>query len=171
MRPRADEIVNSVVRTYEQYVLPEVDEPYARSLGVTIANLLRLVKLRIEQEGPLAYADNHDLRGTLAEVADYLGSEPGLRERFATSLEEIDAVLHRRFRSAEEYPTLASVDDEATALRWPLQRVIRALDAAKADLGGHAAYDAIRVRIRQYLRRSIEREGQLIMPAFTGERR
>lgn len=171
MRPRADEIVQSIVRTYEEYVLPEVEEPYARSLGLTIANLLRLVKLRIEQEGPLLYEDNRDLRETLAEVADYLSSAQPIRDRFSESLEEIQEVLRRQFRADGAYPTLESVDAEATALRWPLVRAIRVLEGDRAELGQQEDYQSVRARIRQYLRRSIEREGNLIVPAFTGERR
>jgi hypothetical protein len=171
MRPRTDEIVSSIVRTYEDYVLPEVEEPYARSLALTLANLLRLVKLRIEQEGPMLFADNQDLRETLAVVAAYLGSEPELNARFAGCRDEIEAVLQREFRRMDEYPTLQSVDEEAAELRWPLQHAIRALETARGDLGASEGYQSVRERIRQYLRRSIERDGNLIIPAFTGERR
>ena len=171
MRPRADEIIDSVVKTFEQYVVPEVEDPYAKSLSLTMANLMRLVKQQIEHEGPLLYADIEDLRSTLTEVRAYLGSQTELGERFAVQIADLDRVLAEPSFLPDVYPTLAAVGREVDRLKWALQHALIALDRARPDLGDAADYQAIRTRVRQYLRRSIEREGQLVLPAFTGERR
>jgi len=168
VRPRADEIMASVVATFEEYIVPEVDEPFAQSIALTLSNLMRLVRLRIQQEGPMLHADNVDLRATLAEVGSYMRGADG---RFAELVVEIDDVLAAPNMPVDEYPTLAWMDDQATTLRWILQRALEALDAARADIGTNDDYATIRQRIRQYLRRSVEREGAVILPAFTGERR
>jgi hypothetical protein len=61
--------------------------------------------------------------------------------------------------------------DEATELGWALQRAIRALNDAAPTIATIDGYADLRLTIRRHLRRSLEREGSLIVPAFTGERR
>lgn len=158
----------SVVATFEEYIVPDVTEPFAQSVSLTLSNLMRLVQVRIQQEGPMLHADNVDLRHTLAETRTYLQGAGG---RFTDLVDELDAVLATPVLPTEEYPTLAWMDEQASALRWTLQRVLEALDGASDELGEEDAYASARQRIRQYLRRSIEREGAVIVPAFTGERR
>jgi hypothetical protein len=166
MRPRADEILHSVIATYEEYIVPEVDEPFAKSLAATIANLLRHVQLRIEHEGPILFTDNAEIRDVLSTVRAYC-EEVAVLDDLG---DDIAKTLDASTRDPGAYPTLHAVVDEATELRWALQRAIRALEERREALDGER-YREIRTAIRRYLRASIEREAALIVPAFTGERR
>lgn len=170
MRPRADEILHSVIATYEEYVLPEVRDPFARSVALTTANLLRHVNLRIQHEGPALAADNAELRALLAVVRSFLHDVGG--EGDVTSLlVDLDAIGDARTTGPAAYPTLTDLIDDATDLRWLLQRAIRLLEGRRAELEPNPAYGPLRRDIRRYLRASLEREGALVVPAFTGERR
>jgi hypothetical protein len=169
MRPRADEILRSVVATFDEYVAPDVNDPFAKSLALTMSNLMRNVALRIDQEGQALFDDNRQLREVLADVRSYLEASPG--GRFDPQAKEISDALTREHYGPGVYPSLALVTDEATDLRWALQHAIRALESARPELGEQQEYRALREEIRRYLRASLEREMAFIVPAFTGERR
>lgn len=168
MRPRADEIMASILASFEEYIVPEVEEPFAQSVTLTLSNLMRLVKLRIEQEGPMLHADNVDIRDTLATVRAYLAEHPSGVEAI---VREIDEALAAPALPTDDYPTLAWMSAQSTRLRWALQHALEALEGSAGDRRGEERYDAVRTSIRHYLRRSVEREGAVIIPAFTGERR
>jgi hypothetical protein len=46
LRPRSDEILRSVLWSFEEFIVPELSDPYAISVGHTITNLLRHLALR-----------------------------------------------------------------------------------------------------------------------------
>lgn len=174
MRPRADEILRSVVATYEEYILPEVSEPFARSIALTLANLMRHVALRIEQEGPDLDADNEELRQLLSRLHRYCCSAGEDRladlERWIADV-STPAGVSTPGAPGPAYRNLADLIDEATELRWVLQKGIRLLESLRPELGGSPEYEEIRSAIRRYLKSSLAREMALIVPAFTGERR
>ena len=165
MRPNAVEILRSIGATFDEYLLPEISEPFARSLALTISNLLRHVTLRVEQEGGMLAAEITDLRDVLGLTASF-ASSAGLDE---VAAEIRTACEHEP--AAIAFVEMSELEDEAMALQWALQHAIRAFDTRRDELAGRDGYQEVRRAIRQYLRRSLEREGTLIVPAFTGERR
>jgi len=169
MRPRADEVLHSVIATFDEYVAPDVTEPFAKSLTLTLSNLMRNVALRIEHEGQALFDDNQQLREVLDHVRGYV--EASATSRFDSVAKEIADALERVHVGPGVYPSLELMTDEATDLRWALQHSIRALEAARPEFGEAPEYKELRVRIRRYLRASLEREMGLVVPAFTGERR
>ncbi|MCZ7526581.1 MAG: hypothetical protein M5U14_09525 [Acidimicrobiia bacterium] len=166
MRPRADEVLRSAIQTLDEEVLPAVAEPYARSLALTVSNLLRHVLVRLEREGPVLAEELHDLRGSLAEVADLLREAEG-----AEIVGEIDTVLTRTWREPGEHPTLAGLDGEASALRAVVDRTLRALHTGGARPGGDDPRGLALGVLRAYLARHLDREMPFVVEAFTGERR
>jgi hypothetical protein len=169
MRPRADEMLRSVIATFDEYVAPDVSDPFAKSLALTISNLMRNVALRIDQEGQSLFDDNREVRAVLEGVHSYF--ETAVGGRFDAQAKEIADALTREHYGPGVYPSLALVTEEATDLRWALQHAIRALESARPDLGAQPDYQELRRGIRRYLRASLEREMPFIVPAFTGERR
>jgi hypothetical protein len=169
MRPRADEILRSVVATFDTYIAPEVRDPFAQSLALTLSNLMRNVALRIGLEGQALFDDNAQLRGVLEHIRVYVDGR--LDDRFAACTKEIGEALRREHYGPGVYPSLALVTEEATDLRWTLQHAIRELEAARPELGEEPEYEELRREIRRYLRASLEREMAFTVPAFTGERR
>jgi len=168
LRPRADEIVNSILYSFEEFVVPELEEPYAVSVGHTIRNLLRHVALRIELEPPALYTGNEEMRAVLRDIAAYASSSE------AASLAAVPADIAAALAAAEPhtpYPSLSTLSTHAIVLRGVLDRTIRALQAARPELGSDPAYLELRSRIRTCLARQLEREAEWTTPAFSGIRR
>jgi hypothetical protein len=166
MRPSAEEIVRSVAATFDEYLLPEIEEPFARSLALTVSNLLRHVAVRIEHEGPMLVAEIADLRTVLGEIRAFAAANQGCD----TVLAQVDAVCDKSPPDGS-YVGIRRLHDEAGELGWALQGAIRALDETAPTIATIDSYADLRLSIRRHLRRSLEREGSLIVPAFTGERR
>jgi hypothetical protein len=162
LRPRSDEILASVLWSLEEFIVPELSDPYAISVGHTITNLLRHLALRVELEPPALFAGNAELRELLAEIARYARAA-GVAE-LADDLERALAET----TPASDYPSVSRLTDDALALRAALDRSIRALQAAPSE---SKEYLALRARIREWIGRALAREAEWIVPAFSGIRR
>ena len=165
MRPNAVEILRSIGATFDEYLLPEISEPFAHSLALTVSNLLRHVTLRLEQEGRVLVAEIEDLRAVLSQARAFAASA-GMPEVAS----EIEAVCAEE-PASRCYVEIQDLEREVTGLRWALQHAIRALEQGRTGFEAREGYGELRIAIRQHLRRSLEREGGLVVPAFTGERR
>jgi hypothetical protein len=168
LRPRADEILDSILYSFEEFVVPELEEPYAVSVGHTIRNLLRYVALRIELEPPALFTGNDEMRVVLRDVATYAGSTG------SAALADLPAELATALTAAEAqtpYPSLSTLSAHAVILRGALDRAIRALQAARPELGSDSAYLELRQRIRTCIAHQLEREAEWTAPAFFGIRR
>ena len=162
LRPRSDEILASVLWSFEEFIVPELSDPYAVSVGHTITNLLRHLALRVELEPPALFAGNAELRELLADVVGYARTA-GLSE-LAEDLETTLAAASL----ASDYPSVSRLTDDALALRGALDRAIRALQAAPSE---SPEYVELRARIREWIGRALAREAAWIVPAFSGIRR
>ncbi len=161
LRPRSDEILASVLWSFEEFIVPELGDPYAISVGHTITNLLRHLALRVELEPPALFAGNAELRELLADIAGYARAA-GPAE-LADDLERTLAAT-----PASDYPSASRLADDALALRGALDRAIRALQAAPSD---SEDYLDLRARVREWIGRALAREAEWIVPAFSGIRR
>ena len=162
LRPRSDEILASVLWSFEEFIVPELSDPYAVSVGHTITNLLRHLALRVELEPPALFACNAELRELLVDVAGYARAA-GLTE-LAEDLETTLAAA----TPPSVYPSISRLTDDALALRAALDRAIRALQAAPSE---SEEYLELRARIRDWIGRALAREAEWIVPAFSGIRR
>ncbi len=173
MRPTADEVLKSVIWTFDTYIAPEVEEPFAQSLTLTVSNLLRHVLVRMEREGPALFEDNREIRAVLEAILELGRSVPasGSVSLPEELVDEIEAALARSYHGVEEYPTLAMLTAEATDLRWALDHALRALQKAEPEFAGDSGYQRVRVRIREYLAHQLGRQLPWIVEAFVGERR
>ncbi len=159
MRPRADELVHSIAWTFDRYITSDLSDPFSKSLALSIGYLLRSVEQRIQHEGPALWACNREIRSPLRSVQSLIESTPTARTElaFAGLSKEIDAALSKVYRGADDYPTLESLTDEATELRWPLVHAIEALHKSPA-LFDASEYQRVRGEIRTYLKHQLERE-------------
>jgi hypothetical protein len=162
LRPRSDEILRSVLWSFEEFIVPELSDPYAISVGHTITNLLRHLALRVELEPPALFAGNAELREVLAAIAAYARAAglAGLADDLERTLEATT--------SASDYPSISRLTDDALALRGALDGAILALQAAPSE---SAEYVELRRRIREWIGRALDREAEWIVPAFSGVRR
>ena len=162
LRPRADEILRSVLWSFEEFIVPELSDPYAISVGHTITNLLRHLALRVELEPPALFAGNAELRDLVADIVSYAHAAD-----LAELAEDLETTLAAT-APATEYPSISQLTDDALALRAALDRAIRALQAAPSET---EEYVQLRARIREWIGRALSREAEWIVPAFSGIRR
>lgn len=148
--PDVDDVLASVIDTVERYIAPAIDDEYARSLGLTVVELLRSMRARVAHEGEALFVDNAQLRGLLAEL------RPLVPDDVATAVD--DALAFR----IEGYPSVARMQDEALTLRAALVACIEALP--DADHPG-------RVAVRAYLTDGLRRQQPWLVHAFVGPRR
>jgi hypothetical protein len=165
MRPTADEVMETVLATFDEHILPNVAEGLPSSLAITTRNLLRHVQLRMKLEAKALWRDNGELGALLAAVADYAAATADLTDLAAEIGRDVAAARPTGFQD------LADLASEAEQLRWTLTRAIERLQQARPAHRDEAAYTNLREQIRTYLRHQLEREAAWIEPAFVGPRR
>ena len=173
MRPRADEVLQSAIWSYDTYVLPEVQEPFAKSIALTVGNLLRHVSARIEDEGQAIFDDIVELRECLEATRLFVqqlppGSDAGELSDLPSLIE---GALGTTYVASGQYPSLRLVTEEALALRATLDACIRSLQRSRPSLGDMPAYRDLRRRIRLCVRHELERQRTWDTDALIGERR
>ena len=163
MRPRADEVMQSITWTFETHIVPDLTDPLARSLCLTMSYLLRQVELRIRLEGPALHADIREVRQTLAAVQRLLRATPAASTEPALSGldQEIAATLERVYRSPDEYPVVESLMNEAEAMNWALVHAIRILDETRERFL-QVPYQQVRDEIRACMAHQLERQATYV---------
>ena len=149
--PDTDDVLSSIIETFDRYIVPQVHDEYAASLCLTVSQLLRSVRVRVEQEGDALYADNAELTSLLG----LLRSEVPAREALV-----VDAACQPA--GADGYRSVRRLRQEATRLREALVACIEAIP--DRDHPG-------RVAVRGYLQQQLQRQQPWLVDAFTGPRR
>lgn len=167
MRPRADEVLESVAATIREHIAPEVTTDFARSLLLTIDYLLAQTRLRIIHEGPALQAGIADVRAVLAAA----GAFARARQDFDDVVDTVHAALAVEDHPGAAYPTLAFLNDEHARLRAALDVVVGALSAHDPELAGDPSYSEVRDQIRGCLQSQLQREAAWIMTGDLGQRR
>src|SRR3546814_197376 len=109
IHPSATDILKTIDATIEAKVIPALGDLDGRSAITTVRHLLRLVRVRIEEEGQILTDDIAELRKLLPNVAAYLRA-------VGTSQAEaghIDAALVEAATDSARYPTLDHLAEEA----------------------------------------------------------
>ena len=173
MRPRADEVLNSVIWSFDTYITPELEEPFNHSLALTIGNMLRNVLERIESEGQSLFDSNRELESVLLRAKNYINKNTDASKNNELKIlpARIEEAIEKQFWTEEEYPSLERVTEKATLLRASLVEVIEGLQNAKNDLGEDEEYKELRVQIRHYLKNQLAREAKWSTEALQGLRR
>tara|TARA_B100001750_G_C15447557_1_gene567071 strand:- start:121 stop:642 length:522 start_codon:yes stop_codon:yes gene_type:complete len=173
MRPRADEVLNSVIWSFDTYITPELEEPFNHSLALTIGNMLRNVLERIESEGQSLFDSNRELESVLLTAKNYINKNTDASKNNELKIlpARIEEAIEKQFWTEEEYPSLERVTEKATLLRASLVEVIEGLQNAKNDLGEDEEYKELRVQIRHYLKNQLAREAKWSTEALQGLRR
>jgi len=173
MRPRADEVLNSVIWSFDTYITPELEEPFNHSLALTIGNMLRNVLERIESEGQALFDSNRELESILLAAKNYINKNTDASKNNDLKIlpARIEEAIEKQFWTEEEYPSLERVTEKATLLRASLVEVIEGLQNAKNALGADEEYKELRVQIRRYLKNQLAREAKWSTEALQGLRR
>lgn len=169
MRPRIDEVLQSIIWTYDEHILPAVEGELPKSLALTVSNLLRHVALRLEHEEPALVEDNAELRALMGAIANYIAGLPEAPAALAALLGDVRQAA--KPCPMEGYSGLPSLTDVAQGLRKVLDEALTALQAQRGTLGADPAYQALRQAIRDYLNHQLARQSTWIQAAFTLDRR
>jgi hypothetical protein len=160
MRPTSAELIERIAEALDTTVLPAVaDDKWASSVVRSATTLLAHLAKRVEREAPILLADNEDARTTIETVAadqTLLSSYPALHRSVLEVLEP-----------TAEVPAFDAVALDARNREYQavVEQLLRRLhDAAKPD----SAEAQIRLSLRAYLKRRMEREKELYFPAFVG---
>ena len=150
MYPDVDDLLASVIDTFERYIAPYVDDEYAASLSLTVTELLRSVRVRVALEGEALADDNAELAHLLADLRPYVPADVGtmVDEALASPL--------------DGYPSVARLQRKAEGLRGALAAAIDSLP--DPDHPG-------RVAARAYLTNHLRRQEPWLVQAFVGPRR
>lgn len=166
MRPDSRTILDSIIASLETYVLPKVDDDFARSILKTTQNLLRHVQIRIVEEPILLHADFVDLAGTLSDIRVLLRDAPDLSDALA-----LDPTFQAPSSPNDVVIALDILQERWDTLNDHLDQVLQRLSRLRGAFEDDRTYRDIRDAICAYLGRHLEREDRLISPAFTGGRR
>lgn len=165
IHPRATDILKTVDATIEAKVIPSLKDLDGRSAIATIRHLLRLVRVRIEEEGQILVDDVAALSNLLPTVASYLRSVGGAEVEAG----RIEQVLETAAPEAGRYPSLDQLAEQAGKLREAVYRALKQLQEMRDSHGNDANYRATRSAIRDYIVWQNEQERKLIAPAFYGQ--
>ena len=150
--PDVDDELACLIDTIEAVITPHVDDDYAASLCLTVAQVLRSVRARVAHEGQALHDDNAELR----ELLERLRADAG-----AATVDQIDAALAQASATGG-YVAVTELQREAMVLRQALVACIEALPDRDAPA---------RAAIRRYLTHQLVRQRPWLVDAFTGPRR
>jgi hypothetical protein len=155
--------LKTVDATIEAKVIPSLKDLDGRSAIATVRHLLRLVRVRIEEEGQVLADDLAALRRLLPTIAAYRHPiDPSEAER-------IEAALKTAAPDAGRYPSLDRLAEEAGQLREAVYQALKHLQGMRDSHGNDADYRETRAAIRDYIVWQNEQERKLIAPAFYGQ--
>jgi len=171
MKPDTSRIIDSIIWSLDNYVVPETRSPFSASIMVTVQNLLRHVGLRACVEPELRWEDNADLESVLERVLQRLENHPQLAATLRGGLAETRKAVQDSRPDPAVFPSIDRLTARALALRATLDSLLKALITVRDSYRDEQTYLECRQEIRNYLARQLVREDQLITPAFTGNRR
>ncbi len=149
MRVSVERLIDGVVQTLTDAVLPDVATPFARGQLYAAVDVLKNLRDRVEPRADLAVAESESAVAALERAAAALPSAPALALRIA------DAI-----RSAPTAPPVA----RAAALRAALVETLVSLAALPED-EAHPA----RVPIAEHLGAQAMREVAVLKPSMLSE--
>ncbi len=156
MKPSSQELIRGIAWVLEREVLPELQATswtasYVRSCLMVLAHL----EERVVHEGAILFADNEDLHDLLQQARAQLAPIAGCESLTAALSAVLDEV-----RPRVECPSLERLEQENTAYKTVLDRLIAELHARKDALGA-GTYGSVHTMLLAYLRKASDREAVL----------
>ena len=149
MRIAIERVIDGVVQTLTEAVLPDLSTPFARGQLYAAVDVLRNLRDRIEPRAELAAAESESAAAALARAADALPASPALARRIAALVDDAPAA-----------PPVA----RAVALRAVLVVALRELAALPpADAA------AARAAIAEHLGAQAMRDVAVLKPSMLNE--
>ncbi len=150
MRTTVEGLVDGVVRTLVEAVLPDLTTPYARGQLYAAVDVLKNLRDRVEPRADLAAAECASAVAALERTITALAARPAAAAAIGTAL-----------AAAPDGPPLARV----AALRAALVAALNAIAALPDDADARAA----RAPILEHLGGQIMRDVAVLKPSMLGE--
>lgn len=165
MRPYPDELLRSMRRSLNEVIIPNLADDWARYVAKGMEKIIVHLELRSLHEPTFLVQDTAELKELLAGLADDLAGEP---------LAASDALLALAddLRATAAAPPVEGVDvrtltEANEAQRAALVRAIETMEiAARSDPAVGERLEALRERMRAFIRRELDRDIQLAEPTF-----
>lgn len=149
MRTTVDRLVDGVVQTLLDAVLPDLATPYARGQLYAAVDVLRNLRDRVAPRADLADEESASAAAALERTLDALGDAPAAAAAIRAALAEVPAT-----------PPLA----RTAALRAALVTALTAVDALPADVA-----KAARAPILEHLGGQTMRDVAVLKPSLLAE--
>lgn len=164
--PNAVHLLRTIDAALVEKVGPSVTDLTGRSALATIRHLLRLIRVKIEEEGQILTEEAHALHALLNHIGVYLRTTGDLG---VTEADKIDATLGADRPDPIRYPDLLSLGVRVNNLRTALHDALVHLTSVAEDHSNDGAYTEIRDAIRKYLGWQVMQEDRLVAAAFYGQ--
>ena len=155
MKPSTREIIENIIKSLDEVVLPVVEDKQAASSLRSARTLLDHLARRVEGDADMLLADNADALVVFTTIASRFAGQ-----KAASS---IQAFLSTG--GDESAQSIATLQVRNEAMQNVMDLALRGLPPAGAEGADEAA---IRAELRAYLGRRLARERDMIFPAFLG---
>ena len=166
MRPTINDILSSVLWTFERKIMPSLEGDDARSAAFTVRNLISycINSSKFERENLLT--DRAELALLLRAISDlFKNAASSFGE--AAKITSLCALALAPVQESDDDPLVV----EVAAMTASLDAILSLLQREAGHLSGVEGYSKLRSEIRDYLTRQLDRQGAIISESFTGPRR
>jgi thioredoxin-like negative regulator of GroEL len=153
MQPSARALIEAIIRSIDEVVIPVVTDKVAASSLRSARTLLDHLARRVDGEADMLRADNADALAVCSAIAARVGHQ---------AVPVIAAFLEA---GPDESPQGMTPQARNEAMQKVIDATLRGLPPAGAQTGEAAE---IRAMLRDYLDRRLAREREMIFPAFLG---
>jgi hypothetical protein len=155
MKPSTREIIENIIKSLDEVVLPVVEDKQAASSLRSARTLLDHLARRVEGDAEMLLADNADARQVLAAIVAQFADQPASAPLVKFLAADTEALPG----------TITELQSRNEAMQHVIDVTLRGLPPAGAEAAVEAA---IRAALRGYLDRRLARERDMIFPAFLG---
>jgi hypothetical protein len=161
MRTSVDEILQGIAGSVEEYILPELQSPFAQSQAKAIAGILRNLSGRVEESCSALAQENMFYRNLLRRLYGELAKGAGRKCGKLTT-------MNRAFitKQAEgRVPSHKQLRRENRRLRVALSKIITVLETPRTQQElGNRRLRRLRADINRFLRQELRKEVKLMKP-------
>jgi hypothetical protein len=177
--PSNERILESVLRAFDEVLIPTLrrhlsesagekiaEEKRALSNAYTMSHLVRLTRNRVASQGQ-HYYDEMALLEPLLRAAAALAGNAGDRSN-SQLVEELEGAANSSWLPPGRYPSLAITAERANTLRLAVDKALAWLQSNADSLATDSRYVALRARIREYIGKQLADEATIVDAAFRG---
>jgi len=167
MRPSIEEILKGIKFTLKEVIVPDLRSPWPQWMVEQIDYFIDHLIIRYQEEPQMLMDENRELREILSE-ADRVFRAVGIDRNDASLVrlaDEINEQLKAQPHEEVGYNPVPFMQEENNILKSKVCESIKAMERAKEE-GKIPSLNAVRVKIRDYIKRQVKREGPFMHSLF-----